>query len=182
VTAAAPRFGDAELSVLDYLSRHLADFQGSTDFPTGTPASPWIVARRYGGNYRPPAIDYARLSLEAWAASRFDAQARLQEAIGALLVAGRLDTTPRDKDGIPLPRIVRTFVESAPVLPGVNHRLSTVDLHCRGLLPLPRRLTRVFPPLLTPSEDPSTWHTSSTTPQCALRPRARSTTSKTTLA
>lgn len=114
MTGAPPRFGDAELSVLDYLARHLDGFQGSTDFPTGTPEQPWIVARRYGGNYRPPAIDYARLSLEAWGATRFDAHSRLQEAIGALLVAGRLDTTPRAKGDIPLPRIVRTFVESGP--------------------------------------------------------------------
>ncbi|MEU6246413.1 hypothetical protein [Glycomyces sp. NPDC047010] len=134
----APRFGDAELSVLDYLSRHLDSFQGSTDFPAGTPEQPWIVARRYGGNYRPPAIDYARLSLESWGASRFDAHARLQEAIGALLVAGRVDTTPRAKGDIPLPRIVRTFVESGPqffpeATTDCPRWISTVAVYMRSL-------------------------------------------------
>jgi hypothetical protein len=136
---APPRFGDAELSVLDYLSRRMSPWSGSTDFPEGAPASPHLVARRYGGNYRAPVLDYARFSIETWCVDRFKGQAALQEAIGHLLVAGHNDTIPRTAPGgTRLPRITKCFVESGPQFfpDGVSdcpRWISTVAVYLRSL-------------------------------------------------
>jgi len=138
-TLTPPQWGDAELSVLDYLSRRMTPWSGSTDFPEATPATPHLVVRRYGGNYRPPAIDYARCSIETWCASRFDGQAALQEALGHLLVGGHNDTTPRTSaGGVRLPRITKCFVESGPQffpdrVSDCPRWISTVAVYLRSL-------------------------------------------------
>lgn len=142
MTASPPRFGDAELSVLDYLEPRMdrpdRPWQGSTDFPPGEPTTPWIVVHRYGGNYRPPHIDYARFSIESWSRDRFGAQAALQEALGHLLIGGKVDTAPRTRDGVALPRITKTFVESGPQyfpdgLTDCHRWISTVAVYMRAL-------------------------------------------------
>jgi hypothetical protein len=134
------RFGDAEAGVLAYLRdvMGLGASDCGTDFPETQPQTPYIVARRYGGNYRPPAIDYARISLESWCMDRAAAQDAIQAAIGWLLLAPREHRIRALPDGTPLPRITKTFVESAPqyfpdTVTGEHRWISTVAVYMRAL-------------------------------------------------
>ncbi|GGM39544.1 hypothetical protein GCM10012275_08030 [Longimycelium tulufanense] len=131
-------FGDAEASVLAYLRDKMPELASGTDFPVTEPSAPYLVVRRYGGNYRPPAIDYARFSIETWCTSRSLAQDTLQAALGWLFVAHLENRTYTALDGTLLPRITKVFVESGPQYfpDGVSteHRwISTVAVYMRAL-------------------------------------------------
>ncbi len=133
-------FGDAEASVLTFLRLKMGLGLGDcgTDFPESQPRNPYIVVRRYGGNVRYPAIDYARFSIESWCVDRGLAQDALQAALGWLLWAPTLNLTLTAPDGSRLPRITKTFIESGPqYFPdpvSAEHRwISTVAVYMRAL-------------------------------------------------
>ncbi|MFF7588627.1 hypothetical protein ACFZCK_14185 [Kitasatospora purpeofusca] len=125
-------FGDAEAATIQYLKAHVpTPYSYSTDFPESESKTPHIVVRRYGGNYKQRAIDYARFSVEAWSTDRALAQDAIQEVIGWLHVANHKNYV--SFDGIVLARV---FVESAPQYfpdktSGEHRWISTVAVYCR---------------------------------------------------